>query len=97
MLILMKFFLNLKKNMMIILCLASFFHQCLLMVLHKTLSNSKSSQVSRTLLNILVYHNYAVNWMVLIHPPISNSSSPLSKSLKTIPSIPITTDVPQFS
>ena len=43
------------------------------------LSDSKSTQVSRTLLSILAN---AVLWMVSIHPLISNSSSPLYQALR---------------
>ena len=53
------------------------------MVFSWNLSDSKSPQVSRTL------PNYAVVWMVSIHPPISNSSSFLPKPLRTVPSMPI--------
>ena len=35
---------------------------------------------------ILVDLNNAVVWVVSIHPPIFHSSSPLSKSLRTVPS-----------
>ena len=48
-----------------------------------------SPQVSRTLLNTLAVLNDAVFWMVSILPPISNSSSPLSKPMRTVPSPPI--------
>ena len=44
-----------------------------------SLSDSKFPQVSRTLLSILANLNNIVPCMVLIHPPISTSSSPLSK------------------
>ena len=52
--------------------------------IHRSLSDSKSLQVSRIFLSILDYLNNAVVWMVLIHPSISNSSSPLTKSLGII-------------
>ena len=54
------------------------------------LSDSKSPQVSRTLLSILVDLNNVVIWMVSICPPISNNFSPLSKTLGTVPSASIT-------
>ena len=45
------------------------------MVIHWSLSDSKSPQVSRTLLNILVLLNNAVVWMVSTSPLISKSSN----------------------
>ena len=45
------------------------------MVFHWSLSDSKSPQVSRTLLNIPAVFNYAVVWMVSTRPPTSKSSS----------------------
>ena len=49
-----------------------------------------SFQVSRTLLSILANLKNAVVWVVSIRPLISNFSSPLSKSLGTVPSTPVT-------
>ena len=60
------------------------------MVFHWSLSDSKSPQVSRTLLSILAVLNNAVVWMVSTHPPISKSSSPFSNPLVTVPNAPIT-------
>ena len=51
------------------------------MVYHRNLSDSKSHQISRTLLSILADLNNAVVWMILILTLIFNSSSSLSKSL----------------
>ena len=45
---------------------------------HWSLSDSKSPQVSRTLLSILTVLNNAVAWRVSICPPTSKSSSPFS-------------------
>ena len=53
-------------------------------VFHWGLSNSKSSQVSRTLLNIPASFNNAVIWLVLIIPLISSSSSFFSWSFGTV-------------
>ena len=55
------------------------------MVSHWSLSDSKSPQVSRTLLSILAVLNNAVVWMVSTRPPTSKSSSPFSNPLVTDP------------
>ena len=60
------------------------------MVFHWSLSDSKSPQVSRTLLPILAVLNNAVVWMVSTRPPTSKSSSPFSNPLVTLPKAPIT-------
>ena len=60
------------------------------MVFHWRLSDSKSPQVSRTLLSILIVLNSAVVWMVSTRPPTSRSSSPFSNPLVTVPNAPIT-------
>ena len=60
------------------------------MVFHWSLSDSKSPQVSRTLLSILAVLNNAVVWMVSTRPPTSKSSSPFSNPLVTVPNAPIT-------
>ena len=60
------------------------------MVFLWNLSNSKSPRVSRTLLSILINLNNAVVLIVFISPPISNSSSPLSKPLEIVSTVPIT-------
>ena len=57
-----------------------------LMFSHRSSSDSKSSQVSRTLLGI---HNLVV-WMVSTHPDIFNSSSPFINPSMTVPRAPIT-------
>ena len=61
-----------SKSLLSLLFLASFSHQCLLMVFHWSLSDSKSPQFSWNLLIILANLNNAVIWMVLAHPLISN-------------------------
>ena len=60
------------------------------MVFYWILSDSKSPQVSRTLLSILAVLNNAVVWMVSTRPPTSKSSSPFSYPLVTVPNAPIT-------
>ena len=52
---------------------ASFSHQQTLVVFHKRLCDSKSSQVFRTLLSILINLNNLVDFMVLILSLVSNS------------------------
>ena len=59
------------------------------MFVHRSLSESNSPQVSRTLLSILSDFNNAVVWMVS-NQPISNSSSPCTNPLVTVPSALIT-------
>ena len=60
------------------------------MVFHWRLNDSKSPQVSRTLLNILAVFNNAVVWMVSTCPPTSKSSSSFNNPLVTVPKAPIT-------
>ena len=67
-----------------------FSHQRQLMVFHWRLSDSKSPQVSRTLLSILAVFNNAVVWMVSTRPPTSKSSRPFNNPLVTVPKAPIT-------
>ena len=55
---------------------------------HWSLNDSKSSQVSWTLLSILAYN--AIIRMVTICPLISNSSNPLTKPMRIILSAPVT-------
>ena len=60
------------------------------MVFHWGLSDSKSPQVSRTLLSILAVLNNAVVRMVASSPPTSKSNSPFNNPLFTVPKEPIT-------
>ena len=60
------------------------------MVFHWSLSDSKSPQLCRTLLNILAVLNNAVVWMVSTRPPNSKSSSPFDNLLVTVTKVPIT-------
>ena len=59
------------------------------MIFHWSLSDSKSPQVSRTLLSIPAVLNNAVVWMVPTRLLISKSSSPFSNPLVTVPNAPI--------
>ena len=59
------------------------------MVFHWSFSDSKSPQVSRTLLSILSVLNNAVVWMVSTRPPISKSSSRFNNPLVTVTKAPI--------
>ena len=76
-----------------LLILASYTHQPYLVVIHRSLNVCKSPQVSRTFHSILTDLNNAVDWMVLILPPVSNSSSLSSKFFRTIPSAPTTISI----
>ena len=60
------------------------------MVFYWTLSDSKSPQVSRTLLSILAVLNIVVVLMVSTRPPTSKSSSSFDNPLVTVPKAPIT-------
>ena len=60
------------------------------MVFHWSLSDSKSSQVSRTRLGILAVFSNAVIWIVSTRPPTSKSSWPFNNPLVTVPNGPIT-------
>ena len=60
------------------------------MVFHWSLGESKSPQVSRTLLSILAVFNNAVVCMVSTHPPTSKSSRPFNNPLVTKPKETIT-------
>ena len=77
----------------IIIITQSFSHQRKLMVFHWRLSDSKSPQVSRTLLSILTVFNNAVVWMVSTRPPTSKSSRPFNNPLVTVPKAPITISI----
>ena len=60
------------------------------MVLHWSLSDSKSPRVSSTLLSILAVLNNAVVWLVSTRPQTSKSSSPFSNPFVTVPKAAIT-------
>ena len=80
---------SLRIIMIIIIPLTDFSYQPYLMVLDRSLSDSKSPQVSWTLFRILSDLKNEVDWMVSICPSISNSFSPLTKPFGTVPSAPI--------
>ena len=61
-----------------------------LMVFNWSLSDSKSPQVSKTLLSNLAVFNNTVVWMVSTLPLLSRSSSPCCNPLVTVPSVPVT-------
>ena len=63
------------------------------MVFHWSLSDSKSSQVSRTLLSILSDLRKAVVWMVSVCPLISETSSPFTNHLGIVPCAPTPTGI----
>ena len=60
------------------------------MVFHWRLSDSKSPQVSITLLSILAVFNNAVVWVVSTRPVTSKSSRHFNNPLLTVPKAPIT-------
>ena len=55
------------------------------MAFHRSLSDSKSHQVSRTLLSILADINDAIVWTVFTRTNIFKSSSPCRNPLLTVP------------
>ena len=67
-----------------------FFISALLMDFPWSLSESKSPQISRTLLSILAVLNNVVVWMFSTHPTTCKSSSPFTNPLVTVPNAPIT-------
>ena len=60
------------------------------MVFHRSLSDNKSPQVSRTLLSILAVLSNAVVWIVSTRPPTSKSTRPFYNPLVIVPKGPIT-------
>ena len=74
----------------IIIYSLEFSHEHKMMVFHWRLSDSKSPQVSRTLLSILAVFNNAVVWMVSTRTSTSKSSRPFSNPLVTVLKAPIT-------
>ena len=78
------------KQIFIIIYSLEFSHQRKLMVFHWRLIDSKSPQVSRTLLSILAVFNNAAVWMVSTRSPTSKSSRPFNNPLVTVPKASIT-------
>ena len=70
----------------IVLLLANYSLQRLLVVFHWSLSDNKSPQVAKILVCFLTSLTNTVDWIVPIRPSICNSSSPLSKPLRAVPS-----------
>ena len=62
------------------------------MFFHWSLSDSKSTQVSRNRLRILAVLSNAVIWRVSTRPPISKSSRLFNNPLVIVPKAPITID-----
>ena len=60
------------------------------MVFHGSLSDSKSPQVSRTLLSILAVLSNAVIWIVSTYSSTSKSSRPFNNPFVIVPKAPIT-------
>ena len=63
------------------------------MVFHWSLSDSKSPQVSMTLLSILAVLNNVVLWMVSTRLPTSKTPSPFNNPLVTLLEAPIIVDI----
>ena len=61
-----------------------------LMVFHRSLSDSKSPHVPRTLLSILAVLKNVVVCTVSTRPPTPKSFSPFNNPLVTVPKAPIT-------
>ena len=60
------------------------------MVFHRSLSDSKSPQVSRTRHRVLAVLINAVVWIVSTHSPIFTSFKPFNNHLVIVPNAPIT-------
>ena len=58
---------------------------------HRSLSDSKSPQVSRTRLRILAVLSNAVIWIVSTRPSTSKSHRPFNNPIVIVPKAPITT------
>ena len=60
---------------------------------HWSLSDSKSPQIPRTLLSIMIDLSNTVDWMVSIRSLIFKSSGPCTNPLVTVPNVPITISI----
>ena len=74
----------------VVYSLRAFLPQLMLMVFHWNLSDSKSPQVSRTLLIILADLNNAIIKMLSTPPLTYKSSSPFINPLMTVPKVQMT-------
>ena len=63
------------------------------MVSHRSLSDNKSPQVSRTRFGILAVFNNPIVWIVSTRPPTSKSSRPFNNPLVIVPKAPFTIDI----
>ena len=82
-----------KLLLLLLLFLVGFSGQRLLMVFQWGLRESNSIQVSRNFLRILATLSNAIISMFSTRPSISNSFSPFSKPLETVPSAPVTNGI----
>ena len=86
----LSFFLHSFSFIITIIIPLEFFTSALADGFHWSLSDSKSSQVFRTLLSILAVLNNVVVRIVSSRPPTSKSSSPFNNPSVTVPDAPIT-------
>ena len=63
------------------------------MVFRWSLRDRKSAQVSHTVFSIFTNLNNAAVWMISNRPPVSETSSPLSKALENFRRMPIRTGI----
>ena len=86
----MKTVASLKTSLMHLGCMIEISHQLTVIVFHWSSSDSKSPQVTTTLLSILAVFNNAVVWMVSTRSTTSKSSKTFNNPLITVPRAPIT-------
>ena len=79
-----------SRYFIIIIYSLEFFTSVLADGLSLKLSDSKSPQISKTLLGNLAVLNNAVVWMISTRLPTYKSSSPSNNPLVTVPKAPIT-------
>ena len=83
-------FFQFSSQVQLLFTLLEVSHQYWLMVFHWSMSDSKSPQVSRTLLSIMAHLRYAVIWIVSTRLPSSKSSRPFNNPLVIVSKAPIT-------